>query len=271
MSGATSNYSELDEERFRVWLGRLAESCKEYLTDNESEGEGGNGGLTQEALVSGIHSALQSDSAHYPPWLKAHKSIVAGRLASSSEEIKVFLRHVAMPHALHGYTRTVREIFTTASASASASAPVVEGTEGIEGIEGTEAAVEAEGVEVEMAVPTTITTTITPPTDLQCGATMRLPMHLGPVLAPVRPPSRRKGAKGGGYEEVDAFFQGLVSGCGDGVVGLCKLADAQHRVNRADQHDDHQLAQWIENESARQKSSGLALAKREERLLVLRG
>ena len=51
---------------------------------------------------------------------------------------------------------------------------------------------------------------------------------------------------------------------------MCKLADLHHRIVRADEHDTHQIAQWIENEKHRREDSLLKMQLRSEKLQVLR-
>lgn len=41
----------------------------------------------------------------------------------------------------------------------------------------------------------------------------------------------------------------------DSTLGLCKLADINHRMNRAVAHDKQQVATWIENEMQRLSAS----------------
>ena len=54
-------------------------------------------------------------------------------------------------------------------------------------------------------------------------------------------------------------------------MNLCKLADINHRINRACEHDTHQVAQWVENEQTRRSEYVTSLAQRQDRLVVLRG
>ena len=55
------------------------------------------------------------------------------------------------------------------------------------------------------------------------------------------------------------------------MVNLCKLADISHRINRAEEHDSHQVAHWIESETARRDENQSILAQRQEKLEYLRG
>jgi hypothetical protein len=57
----------------------------------------------------------------------------------------------------------------------------------------------------------------------------------------------------------------------DGLVNLCKLADITHRINRAEEHDSHQVAHWIEHEVSRRDENTSSLTLRQERLQFLRG
>ena len=57
----------------------------------------------------------------------------------------------------------------------------------------------------------------------------------------------------------------------DGLVNLCKLADINHRINRACEHDTHQVSQWVENEQTRRDGHSSSLEQRRVRLQQLRG
>ncbi len=54
-------------------------------------------------------------------------------------------------------------------------------------------------------------------------------------------------------------------------MGLCKLADIQHRINRAAEHDDHQVSCWLDTERARSANSETSLAQRQQRIKFLKG
>ena len=54
-------------------------------------------------------------------------------------------------------------------------------------------------------------------------------------------------------------------------MNLCKLADIHHRINRACEHDTHQVAQWVQNEQTRREEHSSSLEQRRARLQVLRG
>lgn len=57
----------------------------------------------------------------------------------------------------------------------------------------------------------------------------------------------------------------------DGLVNLCKLADVNHRINRACDHDSQQVAHWIATERSRGEEYSASLLARQERLQFLRG
>ena len=54
-------------------------------------------------------------------------------------------------------------------------------------------------------------------------------------------------------------------------MGLCKLADIQHRINRAAEHDNHQVSCWLDVERARSAESERSLVERQKRLSLLGG
>lgn len=57
----------------------------------------------------------------------------------------------------------------------------------------------------------------------------------------------------------------------DGLMGLCKLADIHHRINRANEHDTHQVSTWLETERARSATSQISSDDRQMKLALLRG
>lgn len=57
----------------------------------------------------------------------------------------------------------------------------------------------------------------------------------------------------------------------DGLMGLCKLADIHHRINRANDHDTHQVATWLQNEQTRGAQSQASLEARKSKLQFLKG
>jgi hypothetical protein len=57
----------------------------------------------------------------------------------------------------------------------------------------------------------------------------------------------------------------------DGMVNLCKLADIGHRINRANEHDSHQVAHWIDVEQQRHKDTSAQLQARQHRIACLNG
>ena len=57
----------------------------------------------------------------------------------------------------------------------------------------------------------------------------------------------------------------------DGIVNLCKLADINHRIFRANVHDNQQITQWIENELIRKDNTAQNIELRNQKLQYLRG
>lgn len=57
----------------------------------------------------------------------------------------------------------------------------------------------------------------------------------------------------------------------DGIVNLCKLADINHRILRANVHDNQQITQWIANEQTRKESTTQSIELRNQKLQYLRG
>jgi hypothetical protein len=51
----------------------------------------------------------------YPSWVAAQRSAAFDKIASSSNDVKIFLRHVALPHVLSSYHKIVGEILPAAT------------------------------------------------------------------------------------------------------------------------------------------------------------
>lgn len=54
-------------------------------------------------------------------------------------------------------------------------------------------------------------------------------------------------------------------------MGLCKLADIHHRINRANDHDNHQVSTWLHNEQTRSAQSQASIESRRDKLRYLQG
>lgn len=65
--------------------------------------EAGQDDSAKAALLSAIQESVKSDSDSYPQWIAAQKASTLGKLASSSTDLKVFLRHVTFPGVLQSY------------------------------------------------------------------------------------------------------------------------------------------------------------------------
>ncbi len=117
MSSVTVSAINDEERRFELWMSRLQQSfsvrCAHRLLIAHSiygfcyfqtylsfSGEGGADG---EALLQTIRETVQSDQSDYPQWVAAHKNLKLAKLASSSSDLKVFLRHVTFPGVLQSY------------------------------------------------------------------------------------------------------------------------------------------------------------------------
>ena len=53
---------------------------------------------------------MNNELENFPAWITSQKAVSAGRIASSSNEMKLFLRHVAFPHVLTSYGKVLDEI-----------------------------------------------------------------------------------------------------------------------------------------------------------------
>jgi len=58
------------------------------------------------------------DIQSYPNWVTLQKNINPWKIASSANEMKVFLRHICLPHVLDSYSTVIEEMFPTAAGRA---------------------------------------------------------------------------------------------------------------------------------------------------------
>lgn len=57
----------------------------------------------------------------------------------------------------------------------------------------------------------------------------------------------------------------------DAIIDLCKLADVNHRIYRANEHDSYQLELWIESENKRLADTELYSVERNQKMKLLKG
>ncbi len=85
--------------------------------------------MDKEALLSSIRQTVESDLVSYPKWVAAQKTLKTSKLASSSTELKVFLRHVTFPGVLQGYHDLCAELHKATGGAAEPSASAEDGSE----------------------------------------------------------------------------------------------------------------------------------------------
>lgn len=64
-------------------------------------------------LLETIQQTILSDVNTYPNWISQQKSLKLTKLASSSADLKVFLRHITFPQVLESYNDFFTELSTT--------------------------------------------------------------------------------------------------------------------------------------------------------------
>lgn len=150
----------------------------------------------KEELLAAIKSTIQSDLEKYPSWISLQKSVPAGKIASSSNDMKTFLRHIAFPHVLQSYDKIISEICpkhgVEACASSSSSAAASSASQvDIESGGASESASAADGsANGERARP--------------AASTLSVPMHTAPICS----------QPGTVETAVEDFFRGLSKGNG---------------------------------------------------------
>lgn len=157
--------------------------------------------LNKEELLAAIRSTIQSDLEKYPSWISLQKSVPAGKIASSSNDMKTFLRHIAFPHVLQSYDKIINEICpkneaavaVVAAVDTSSTVTVVPSSESLCDLEGSAdgstAAAEGSGAERSRAA---------------AASTFTVPMHTAPICT----------LPGTVETAVEDFFRGLSKGNG---------------------------------------------------------
>jgi len=173
-------------------------------------------GPKKEELLGAIRNTLKSDLDKYPHWIAAQKAVPASKLASSSTDMKTFLRHIAFPHVLTSYHNIVNEICpveATQDKKASEDVPAPETSDADSSIEVVSDAA-AESSSTELPPPESVNTTFTSAPETtnaivasyrHAKATLKVPIHTAPIVA---------AAAGPRETAVEDFFRGLSRGHG---------------------------------------------------------
>ncbi len=69
--------------------------------------------VRKEELLEAIERAIVKDIQSYPNWVTLQKNINPWKIASSPNEMKVFLRHICLPHVLDTYCTVIEDMFPT--------------------------------------------------------------------------------------------------------------------------------------------------------------
>jgi len=152
--------------------------------------------------LAGIKNAIKNDLEKYPQWIASQKTVPASKIASSSNDVKTFLRHVAFPHVLTSYHNIVKEICPDIVLPVEVAVPDSAVSEAAESVVSTEDT-------VDMAVDSAAAETIKSPVmttvaQRQASSTLNVPIHTAPIVA-------LPGVK---VTAVEDFFRGLSKGHG---------------------------------------------------------
>lgn len=177
-----------------------------------------NEGPKKEELLDAIRNTLKSDLEKYPHWIAAQKAVSASKLASSSTDMKTFLRHIAFPHVLTSYHNIVNEICPVEISQPKKTSEDVTVSETISEAASSSAAVSAvadesepSSTEVLSTDPVNTTTSAPEATNTiavsyrHAKATLKVPIHTAPIVA---------AAAGPRETAVEDFFRGLSRGHG---------------------------------------------------------
>lgn len=143
-------------------------------------------------LLSAIKNTIQSDLEKYPSWISLQKSVPAGKIASSSSDMKMFLRHIAFPHVLQSYDKIINEICPTSVSEGAASSAASE-------LEGSVASATS-----SMDTTNNSNNSNNSVRTRAAASTLSVPMHTAPICT----------QPGSVETAVEDFFRGLSKGNG---------------------------------------------------------
>lgn len=165
-------------------------------------------GLEDKSLMDTIRNTIESDVASFPTWISNHKHIAAGKIASSSDEMKLYLRHVAFPHVLASYGKIIDEICPPTATSTLPVADKVKVEELSERMAPECEHSNSNHVANGTADSTSAAATAPAPAPV---ASFRFSMHTAPICSSLT----------GAETTVDDFFRGLVAGQGGTYIPGC--------------------------------------------------
>ena len=176
------------------------------------------GSRKKDELMATIRNSIKYDLEKYPHWIAAQKTIPAGKIASSSNDMKTFLRHIAFPHVLKSYHNIIQEICPELTPTVETAAPNGEASIAIEMDAST--ATNSEQAADQVAKPDkpiahvehiehiepveSVESAAITIAHRHTKATLKVPMHTAPIFA-------KQGAK---ETAVEDFFRGLSKGHG---------------------------------------------------------
>jgi hypothetical protein len=144
-------------------------------------------------LLESIKNTLKSDLESFPQWISSQKTTPVAKIVSSSNDMKMFLRHVAFPHVLTSYGKIVDEICAPAEEQVNnKSVPENAPTED-----------SPSGSSEKAVIPASVASPVCCAAKVP-RATLSVPMHTAPICSA---PDKQEMA-------VDDFFRGLAAGRG---------------------------------------------------------
>jgi hypothetical protein len=152
-------------------------------------------GQNDASLLVSIKNTLKSDLESFPQWISSQKTTPVAKIVSSSNDMKMFLRHVAFPHVLTSYGKIVDEICAPAEAASKENT-----LEDVPVEDASSSSAE------EIVIPASLSAPVVCPVKVP-RATLSVPMHTAPICSA---PDKQETA-------VDDFFRGLASGRGGKV------------------------------------------------------
>ena len=123
---------EQANKRFLRWLERLQESItlvstgqSQSVASSSSSGNENGDGSSVADLCNVVSELIRTEEQSFPAWItRAGNDKLTSRIASTVDDVKTNLRHIVLPHALHGLQQ-LREDMPAADAESTVLGPLM--------------------------------------------------------------------------------------------------------------------------------------------------
>lgn len=222
------------EDKFKKWMTRVQLLEKEVSTEDPM-------------IVERVMKVVDNEEKTLPSWIKTQNAKL-GNLVSSSTDVKINLRHIAIPSAYDHFTSFKRDI--------ECDIDKIEIHRGSSSSSSLQSSFLPDIMSDVSQHPSSIQHTAKSTTIIK--AENCIPIHTGPVLVSDRNTTQK-------------FFTLLSNGNRDSLVKICDLADSHYRFKRADGRDAENIQRWRKRETERMELSDIVIAERSRHIKNLSG